>query len=95
MLHHLGNDELRRTANEVRRVLAPGGELYVVDVSGPAGGHGLAAHMTSRNPRLSGSTGGHVLEVLNEAGFTTATETGRGALWLGAYTFYRASVDNR
>ncbi|MEV4344472.1 hypothetical protein AB0J83_08345 [Actinoplanes sp. NPDC049596] len=41
------------------------------------------------------TTGGHVLEVLNGTGFTTAAETGAGALRLGAYTFYRAGVGNR
>jgi ubiquinone/menaquinone biosynthesis C-methylase UbiE len=36
MLHHLGAKARRECANEIRRVLTPGGRWFVVDFEGPA-----------------------------------------------------------
>jgi ubiquinone/menaquinone biosynthesis C-methylase UbiE len=43
-LHHLSSSHLDQTLREIRRVLAPGGELHIADF---AGGHRQLGHLSS------------------------------------------------
>jgi ubiquinone/menaquinone biosynthesis C-methylase UbiE len=59
MLHHLPPDEQRGALREVRRVLAPGGSLHLVDMES-GGPHGLLARGVGAVLRLRGGLGqGH------------------------------------
>jgi len=93
MLHHLPPDAQQAALREVRRVLAPGGRLHLVDFdgapSGPVGrllrvgrGHGHGHAQPSFVP---------VLEVLAGAGFPDATVLAHGRNRVGRYVFYRAA----
>jgi len=80
MWHHVGDAEKPAALREIRRVLRPGGELHLVDVSGEH------AH---RSRHLTGNQEDRVLEALGAAGFGEAAVTGHGRSRLGGYTFYR------
>lgn len=94
MLHHLSPDEKPRALAEVRRVLAAGGELHLVDISGVHGGHGghggwLAGRL-QRSPHLADQLGGGVVDLLRSAGFAEVTETASRTLLITPVTAYRA-----
>lgn len=99
MLHHLPADEKPGALCEVRRVLAPGGRLHLLD---------FAHDPTATGPltRLLGRTHSHgdghahahgdaeprtVPALLTEAGLVDAAEVGHGTTLMGRHAFYRAS----
>ena len=97
MLHHLPPDAQQAALREVRRVLAPGGRLHLVDFdgapSGPVGrlmrvgrGHGQGHGHGHAQPAFV-----PVLDVLAGAGFTDATVLGHGRNRVGRFVFYRAA----
>jgi ubiquinone/menaquinone biosynthesis C-methylase UbiE len=96
MLHHLPRTERQAALREVRRVLAPGGRLHLLDVDGemptPRGVLRLLRLFHRRHDHV-GHTHDHVpiAAALREAGFTDVSENGRGTSSLGDHTFHRAT----
>lgn len=92
MLHHLDGEAKTAAAQEVFRVLRPGGQLHVVDM----GGHmtaedGLSARLTLRSPLAAGNLGDAIPQLLRTAGFDcTEVETHRQR-FVGRLTYYRAT----
>lgn len=68
---------------EVRRVLAPGGSLHVLDIDGRA--------RTRRFGHRGRQHGVGVPGLLREAGFADVVEVGRGSSWFGGHSFHRAA----
>jgi SAM-dependent methyltransferase len=105
MFHHLPPDEQRAMLAEVRRVLAPGGSLHLVDPDasepgfvglfsrhGHGHGHGSEGHghgHGQRSPNLVEAA--DVATMLREAGFTTVDTVVRRSRALGRVVFHRAS----
>jgi ubiquinone/menaquinone biosynthesis C-methylase UbiE len=83
MLHHLAPDEQRAALAEAARVLRPGGQVHVVDVS-PAARGPMARRMLAHHGAVD------VAALLTGAGFTDlAAATGRTLV--GEHTFHRAT----
>ncbi|OGO28856.1 MAG: hypothetical protein A2Z16_11205 [Chloroflexi bacterium RBG_16_54_18] len=88
-LHHLSGENLRRTFDEIRRVLVPGGELHITDFSD---GHQQAGHLKSHF-RPHAGRGGHMdasrLErMLVEAGFSSVKALGAYSTLLGRIGYF-------
>jgi len=81
MFHHLQSDIKERTLFEVRRVLAPGGSLHLLDFE-RSESHGiLARHLASDH--LKENSDGRILELMRQAGFTRSTRLTGGAMLFG------------
>ena len=89
MFHHVAPAERPAALTEVARVLAPGGSLHVVDLTGPAE-HRLSRLRRHRRSHRHRPDAPDLLALLGAAGLTGARETGRGTSPVGAHTFYRA-----
>ena len=106
MLHHLPRDQQQAALREVRRVLAPGGRLHLLDIDGSppsrAGrllrlGHVHTAdehghgHGHEAGPHAHATPEG-ALAALEQAGLVDAAVVAHGAMPLGGYSFYRATA---
>jgi ubiquinone/menaquinone biosynthesis C-methylase UbiE len=91
MLHHLHSDAKTAAADEIFRVLRPGGRLHLVDMGGNmTPDDGLAARLVRHSPHATGNLGDAIPELLRSAGFDCtelATERHR---FVGRLTYYRA-----
>ena len=94
MLHHLSDAEKRGACRELRRVLAPGGSVHLMDFGPSSHGHphrGFVARRLHPDDTLDGNLQAHIPEVLREAGFADARQVAdRGSLF-GTLAYYRAS----
>jgi ubiquinone/menaquinone biosynthesis C-methylase UbiE len=92
MLHHLDHDAKTAAANEVFRVLRPGGRLHLVDMGGDMTvDDGLSARFVLHRPHAHGNLGDAIPELLRSAGFdcsVVVTHRNRG---VGRLTYYRAT----
>lgn len=106
MLHHMPAAEQHEALREVRRVLAPGGRLHLLDIDGSppsaagrllrlghvhTAGHGPGhGHGHEAGPHAH-ATPDTALAALRDAGLTDAAVVAHGAMPLGGYSYYRAS----
>jgi SAM-dependent methyltransferase len=102
MLHHLPADQQRDALQEVRRVLAPGGRLHLLDLDGSPPSR--AGRLLSRGHRHRAEGHGHgdrpgphahatpdsVLAALTDAGLVDAAVVANGAMPMGGYGYFRA-----
>jgi SAM-dependent methyltransferase len=107
MLHHLPAKQQREALQEVRRVLAPGGRLHLLDIDGSppsrAGRLLRAGHLHRGEAHDHGHghedrPGPHTradpetaVAALREAGLTEAAVVAHGAMPMGGYSYYRAT----
>jgi len=103
MLHHLPRDQQQAALREVRRVLAPGGRLHLLDIDGSrpsrAGRLLRLGHVhTAEHHGHGHEAGPHAhadpaaaLAAFEQAGLVDAAVVAHGAMPLGGYSFYRAS----
>jgi ubiquinone/menaquinone biosynthesis C-methylase UbiE len=95
MLHHLTRDEKLGALREVRRVLAPGGAFYVLDLGPPRNAleRGLT-RLFHRGERLGDNVAGRIPALAREAGFLDAHEIARLPTLFGSVTLLVASDAN-
>ncbi len=91
MFHHLTQDEKLATLREVRRVLAPGGSLHLLDFGPPRSGFArAAAHVLHRAGHLHDNVSGRIPDFLAQAGFVHTEEVDHQGTLVGSLCFYRA-----
>ncbi|MBH0777885.1 methyltransferase domain-containing protein [Nocardia bovistercoris] len=91
MFHHLDAEVKAAVAQEVRRVLRPGGSLHLADIGGRmTPDDGIGARIQLRGRHLEGNLGDRIPNILRAAGFDCAETAFRPHRILGRITFYRA-----
>ncbi len=92
MWHHLPDDAKTAAAHEVRRVLRPGGSLYLVDIGGHiTAADGRNARRALHNPHVSGNLGNAIPERFAAAGMECAEIATEHRRRIGRLTYYRAT----
>lgn len=92
MWHHLDDDVKTAAAEEIFRVLRPGGSLNLVDIGGdmtPA--DGLVARRMLRNPHAAGNLGDAIPSLFRGTGFDCTQVATRRHRAVGRLTYYRAT----
>ncbi len=88
-LHHLSEENLRGTLEEIWRVLAVGGELHIADFSG---GHRQAGHLVSHFKPHSGRPEHKVVSAIEmlmaESGFSSVKTHGAISTLLGKIGYF-------
>jgi ubiquinone/menaquinone biosynthesis C-methylase UbiE len=92
VLHHVPPDEKEPTLREVRRVLAPGGALHLVDFGGPdpkVGG--VLTRWIHASHHLRDNFGDRIPALMRQAGLTDAQMVSHRRMLLGHIAYFRAS----
>lgn len=78
MLHHLDRDDKQKTAQEMYRVLRPGGWLFGMDFAEPHGSIGRSLRSLTRHfERVADNVDGYLPIMFENVGFKNYTETRR------------------
>jgi cyclopropane fatty-acyl-phospholipid synthase-like methyltransferase len=91
MFHHLLHEEKRKSLQEIRRVLRPGGSFHLLDVGSARGSGGFIARFFHRSDRMRGSSVDTILILMQEAGFADPTEVSHRRAIFGRVFFCRGS----
>lgn len=93
MFHHLQGEEREKTLQEVRRVVKPGGHLFLVDFdrSGSSKEHGLSRLVHSH---YRDNVESCIVGLMSQAGFSEVKKIGKRMLMFGLADigYYKASV---
>ena len=89
MFHHLPRDVKSGMLREVHRVLAPGGELHLMDFTGPHG-RGRLAQWLHPHQALKDNVEDRVLTLMREAGFPEPKQVAARKTLVGPIAFYAA-----
>jgi SAM-dependent methyltransferase len=91
MWHHLDEGVKPAAAEQILRVLRPGGSLHLVDIGGEmTEDDGMLARRMLRSPHAAGNLGDAIPRCLRSAGFDCTVVGSRRLRFIGRVTFYRA-----
>lgn len=91
MFHHLEQREQQSMLLEIRRVLAPGGRLHLLDFEGPTSeNHGGLSRIFHSHHRLSGNSADRIVTLMTRAGFTDARQLESKQTLFGRIGFFQA-----
>jgi ubiquinone/menaquinone biosynthesis C-methylase UbiE len=90
MAHHLSTTQKAQMFAEIGRVLAPGGELHLVDIGPARSTIGRALQRVIRPRQLVDNIDGHLPSLLMGAGLTDVVEEDRVVVAFGPLVFWRA-----
>nr|WP_090339058.1 class I SAM-dependent methyltransferase [Mycolicibacterium malmesburyense]CRL67164.1 methyltransferase [Mycolicibacterium malmesburyense] len=91
MWHHLDDDVKDAAAEEIFRVLRPGGELHLVDIGGAVSADdGVLARRMSRSTHAVGNRGDAIPRRLRAAGFECDQVATQRVRLVGHVAFFRA-----
>ena len=91
MFHHLEPGDRRSALREVRRVLAPGGSLHLLDLGGGAApSHRPLSRLAHHGGRLQDNASDRIVTLMWDAGLANPRETDHRVTRFGRYTCYRA-----
>ncbi len=93
MFHHLTRVEKLATLRDVRRVLAPGASLHLLDFGPPRTRLSRAlARLVHRDEALADNMQGRIPGFMADAGFVDAEEVSYRNTIVGSFSYYRASA---
>jgi len=94
VFHHLTHSRKVATLHEVRRILKPGGTLFIVDFGKPATAIGAAlVKLVHHAKHIRDHIEGDLVQIIHRAGLVGAEEFGRQRVLLASLSFYRASKE--
>jgi ubiquinone/menaquinone biosynthesis C-methylase UbiE len=91
MFHHLARDVKEGMLREVRRVLAPGGALHLVDFGGEGHARGPVARFFHSHDELEDNFTGGIPRLMRAAGFEPVRSVSSRRTLFGRVTHYAAS----
>lgn len=91
VFHHLDTETKRETLRELARVLAPGGQLVLMDFGPPRGGFiQILGKLLHSDRALRDNTPDALPLLMREAGFAHAEQLSSEDRWIGSIYTYRA-----
>ena len=93
MFHHLDLGVKQGMLREARRVLAPAGELHLIDFGGHGNGHdGWLARILHTEEHIADNLGGRIPQLFEEAGFQDVREVSQSRNIFGRYAHVRGTA---
>src|SRR5262245_5716971 len=93
MFHHLKSTDKEKTLLEVRRVLKPGGFLYLLDFGGPENRReGFLTRLIHSNHLMKDNFDGRIVTLMSRAGLREPKVISHRAMLFGTIAYYQATV---